>query len=204
MRNLRDSTIRSLNYGDGPRKVYDGEGMFILLSETKRGTSKHFKYDYVVGGKRKQISYGKFPDISLKQARALHLETRSLVARGIDPVALRKEKRRERTADQRTVDDLAAEYFDSRNDWKPSHRKKQLCRWDKHVAPFIGAEPIKAITRKQVKARLREIQADSIDTARRVQSLIDQVFVYAEVSDCLLYTSPSPRDRTRSRMPSSA
>ena len=24
------------------------------------------------------------------------------------------------------------------------------------------------------------------------------------VSDCLLYTSPSPRDRTRSRMPSSA
>ena len=28
--------------------------------------------------------------------------------------------------------------------------------------------------------------------------------VRAEVGDCLLYTSPSPRDRTRSRMPSSA
>ena len=26
----------------------------------------------------------------------------------------------------------------------------------------------------------------------------------ARASDCLLYTSPSPRDRTRSRMPSSA
>ena len=26
----------------------------------------------------------------------------------------------------------------------------------------------------------------------------------ADVSNCLLYTSPSPRDRTRSRMPSSA
>ena len=26
----------------------------------------------------------------------------------------------------------------------------------------------------------------------------------AEYADCLLYTSPSPRDRTRSRMPSSA
>ena len=25
-----------------------------------------------------------------------------------------------------------------------------------------------------------------------------------EATDCLLYTSPSPRDRTRSRMPSSA
>ena len=29
-------------------------------------------------------------------------------------------------------------------------------------------------------------------------------FVYEEANDCLLYTSPSPRDRTRSRMPSSA
>ena len=30
------------------------------------------------------------------------------------------------------------------------------------------------------------------------------VVVYSVVSTCLLYTSPSPRDRTRSRMPSSA
>ena len=28
--------------------------------------------------------------------------------------------------------------------------------------------------------------------------------LYQEYKDCLLYTSPSPRDRTRSRMPSSA
>ena len=27
---------------------------------------------------------------------------------------------------------------------------------------------------------------------------------YAHVGDCLLYTSPSPRDRQKSRMPSSA
>ena len=29
-------------------------------------------------------------------------------------------------------------------------------------------------------------------------------FIYGGFSSCLLYTSPSPRDRTRSRMPSSA
>ena len=28
--------------------------------------------------------------------------------------------------------------------------------------------------------------------------------LYERLSSCLLYTSPSPRDRTRSRMPSSA
>ena len=39
-------------------------------------------------------------------------------------------------------------------------------------------------------------------------SIIDKKSCLSEISDadiiCLLYTSPSPRDRTRSRMPSSA
>ena len=29
-------------------------------------------------------------------------------------------------------------------------------------------------------------------------------YLFDNAKDCLLYTSPSPRDRTRSRMPSSA
>ena len=35
-------------------------------------------------------------------------------------------------------------------------------------------------------------------------STIDHIFVSDVLHPCLLYTSPSPRDRTRSRMPSSA
>ena len=38
--------------------------------------------------------------------------------------------------------------------------------------------------------------ADLIDAQRALLN--------GQFSDCLLYTSPSPRDRTRSRMPSSA
>ena len=35
--------------------------------------------------------------------------------------------------------------------------------------------------------------------------LIEQIHIRADgIDSCLLYTSPSPRDRTRSRMPSSA
>ena len=33
---------------------------------------------------------------------------------------------------------------------------------------------------------------------------LESLFPIEELSICLLYTSPSPRDRTRSRMPSSA
>ena len=36
------------------------------------------------------------------------------------------------------------------------------------------------------------------------EGLINHYLVRHEFAACLLYTSPSPRDRTRSRMPSSA
>ena len=42
---------------------------------------------------------------------------------------------------------------------------------------------------------------EQVDT-EEVVSYLDELL--AQYSDCLLYTSPSPRDRTRSRMPSSA
>ena len=48
-------------------------------------------------------------------------------------------------------------------------------------------------------------------TVKLKDEVIDEVFVCKKyepfddaLKDCLLYTSPSPRDRTRSRMPSSA
>ena len=43
------------------------------------------------------------------------------------------------------------------------------------------------------------------DTARNIEAMKPDIIVMRHsASGCLLYTSPSPRDRTRSRMPSSA
>ena len=39
---------------------------------------------------------------------------------------------------------------------------------------------------------------------RIVKEVKNVLLKFEDVNDCLLYTSPSPRDRTRSRMPSSA
>ena len=51
-------------------------------------------------------------------------------------------------------------------------------------------------------------QKDAAEYGSYHQTLAAHIAAYlppaAQVCDCLLYTSPSPRDRTRSRMPSSA
>ena len=54
----------------------------------------------------------------------------------------------------------------------------------------------------------RPAPVEQPDVRARVSEFVphaEAVFSFIEASEvCLLYTSPSPRDRTRSRMPSSA
>ena len=54
---------------------------------------------------------------------------------------------------------------------------------------------------KQIKVDITDYQ-DVADCIRSDQVPANHIAEY--FNDCLLYTSPSPRDRTRSRMPSSA
>ena len=53
------------------------------------------------------------------------------------------------------------------------------------------------------KEVLREMMLSGMDVCRLNFSHGNYEF-YVKLIACLLYTSPSPRDRTRSRMPSSA
>ena len=58
---------------------------------------------------------------------------------------------------------------------------------------FIGSEPVKATNGKFKGTEILQREQD-----------LGLAFMQSLSEPCLLYTSPSPRDRTRSRMPSSA
>ena len=62
------------------------------------------------------------------------------------------------------------------------------------------ASQIKADSLKRSESIRMESEKKAIEEMARIK----QSAITDESSDCLLYTSPSPRDRTRSRMPSSA
>ena len=73
-----------------------------------------------------------------------------------------------------------------------------------------GAQPLAAT---MAGASMLAIECDSVRidmrlktgyVDRRAETLDEAMAIINEAVDCLLYTSPSPRDRTRSRMPSSA
>ena len=97
------------------------------------------------------------------------------------------------------LDDLGSTIDDSHIEGKTSNEKEQAIRSEIEVKikelkkneDFIGS----MVAIYSQKEALKSIIGESYDND---DTLIDKLNV------CLLYTSPSPRDRTRSRMPSSA
>ena len=67
-----------------------------------------------------------------------------------------------------------------------------------------GSDVVQAFTYYGHREKLRIIGKEHLLEPMQKGALKIAKDAAAEFKDCLLYTSPSPRDRTRSRMPSSA
>lgn len=88
---LTDSAVRQARPARKDYTLNDtlGLSLFVPVSGAKRW---YFRFSWA--GKQARISLGAYPDISLKDARALRDGARELVAKGVDPRAHRRQERR--------------------------------------------------------------------------------------------------------------
>lgn len=84
---LTDTEIKKSKPKDKQYKLSDGAGLCLII--TPKG-SKYFRFDYSFNGKRKSISFGTYPDTSLKEARDRRAEAKELIKDGVDPAQKRK------------------------------------------------------------------------------------------------------------------
>ena len=79
-----------------------------------------------------------------------------------------------------------------------------------YVNATIGFQELGTLTKKDPKSLMRMLGPKGNPSLKNISSLLaslkesEGVKLHVQALSCLLYTSPSPRDRTRSRMPSSA
>ena len=73
-----------------PWKLPDARGLYLLVSPNG---SKRWHLRYSFQGEKKKISFGPFPDVSLKSARAKRDEARAMVADGVDPLQQRRDQK---------------------------------------------------------------------------------------------------------------
>lgn len=87
---LSDLEARQAKPRDKGYKLADGGGLYLFVSPFG---GKSWRYDYRVNGKRETLTIGKFPEVSLEDARNSHAEARTAVVLGISPT---QEKRKEK------------------------------------------------------------------------------------------------------------
>ena len=186
------ATLRAIKPGTTERRISDGAGLYLLLFV--KGGSHGWRLDYAFAGRRKTLSLGTYPEVSLAEARQKADEARRLARQGTDPSAVRQQRRdaqkREHAIEKliaagqphpESFEAVAREWYaKQKSTWAPSHSEKIIRRLERDVFPWIGSRPIADIKPPELLQILKRVeQRGAIETTHRVQQNCSQVFRYA-------------------------
>ena len=176
---LTDTHIRSLKPEAKPRKYFDGGGLFLYVPING---SKLWRMAYRYEGKSKLLSFGDYPTISLKDARAKREEAKGLLAKGIDPSEQKKNARQARIiAERDSFENIAMDWHKTRlAGFSEKHQGTALYRLNTYILPIIGKKHIARLEATEILALVKNIEnKENNETARRILQIINQVFRFA-------------------------
>ena len=110
---LTDKEIKASKAKEKEYKLSDGQSLYLVV---KTNGTKFFRYDFTFEKKRKSMSFGIYPDISLAEARILKDKAKELLKQNINPIV---EKNSSNNVDETNIFKNIAEKWLSRmkNDW---------------------------------------------------------------------------------------
>ncbi len=175
---LTDMQIRKATQTDKQYKLNDGGGLSLLVRPT--GT-KSWICKVARHGKEQRLTFGTYPQISLKEARARRDEARLELMRGGDPVQRRRqEKLAAQVRASNLFGEVAEEYIAKREaeDLAPATLTKLRYYLDLLRNP-LGKRPIAEITPHELLAALKKVERRGIlEAAKRTRAFASQVFRY--------------------------
>jgi integrase len=178
---LSVTAINNAKSKDKPYKLADEKGLYLLIQATG---SKLWRFDYRFEGTRKTLALGKFPDVSLADARSKRDAARKQLASEppVDPGEHRKsEKVAAKINSANNFEHVAREWWHSHMKHKAeSHKLKVIRRFELYLFPFFGDKPITSITAPQLLQAIKRIEnLNKLETAHRTLQAAGQVFRFA-------------------------
>lgn len=157
-------------------KFADGQGLWLIKRSKAAGK---WIVRLVVGGRRREMGLGRWPDVSIAEARDRAAEARKTLRNGLDPIIERDKLRR--SLDQLTVEQAINGCFSARKaelkgdgeagGWMSPLRV--------HVIPKIGRNPIEQVDQHILKQVLEPIWHEKADTARKALNRINLTLKHA-------------------------
>lgn len=192
---LSDTACRNAKPGDKPRKLTDAGNLYLLVQPTG---SRLWRWNYRFDGKQKTMAFGKYPEVSLSEARSRRDEARTMLAAGLDPA-------NPKPVDSVNFEEVAREWIKSRIDWSPGHLSRVMSRIEDDLIPQFGHIAVSQLDAPTILAALRKVEArGALEVAKRLRQTIGQIMRYAiatgrasrdPAADLRGAMKPSPRVR---------
>lgn len=176
----------------------NGKGFMIRVFPSGQ---KSWGFIYHFEGRKRRITFGNYPELTLAEARRMHSQALNLLANGTDPGAAKQHDRAEARTSL-TVNDLITEYMEKWAKLRKRSWKEDLRILEKDVVPLWGKFKAKAVTRRDVNALLDDIVGrGSPIIANRTLAVIRRMFNFAlerdivEMNPCYRVKAPSKENR---------
>lgn len=176
---LTDTQVRNAKPKQKSYKLSDGSGMYLHI--TTDGY-KYWRLDYRHEEKRKTLALGKYPEISLTEARKRRLDARTLLHHGVDPAENKKtQKNTAKNNFANSFETIAREWHECHSDNVTENTAKQILnRLQNNIFPWIGNKNIADMTAMEYLAVFKKMEERGIlETAHRMKSVCSSIHNYA-------------------------
>lgn len=179
---LTDTEIKAAKPLDKDYQLYDGDGLTLLI---KSSGSKlwQFRYYRPYTKQRTKQSFGAYPAITLSDARKLRAESRSLLAKDIDPQEYQKDQiRNSQEAKTNTFQLVAERWWEVKKSTVTEDYGNDIWRsLERDVFPAIGDISVTDIKAHILVQAIQPVQArGALETVRRLCQRINEVMIYAQ------------------------
>jgi len=178
---LSDKEIKSAKPKEKEFILSDGDGLRLRV---KPNGSKLWLLNYTHPAKKKRtnLSLGKYPELSLANARKASLEAKELIAQGVDPQEEKKRHQQEHIAlHEHTFFNVTTKWFEiKKDDITPDYAVDIWRSLELHIFPYLSDVPVRDITAPRVIELLKPIEAKgSLETVKRLAQRLNEVMNYA-------------------------
>ncbi|MBN8606234.1 MAG: integrase arm-type DNA-binding domain-containing protein [Caulobacterales bacterium] len=188
---LSDSKLKALKPKLRAYKVADGASLYVVVTPSG---GRLWRFDYQHAGKRKTLSLGRWPAVSLKAARDRRNDAQAMLGDGVDPCdAKQARKHAAKPSEKPTFEQAGREWHAAQlRRWSEDYGPQVLTRLEADVFPHIGAKRFADITRGDILETLRKVEARGVhETARRLRQYVGAIYRYAGATDESV-VDPSP------------
>lgn len=160
---VTDKTLRAwLHAGPVDRGIGGGLTFAATASGAMRGQAS-WVLRYRLGGSEKEKVLGRYPDLSLKDARELARQNRACIQQGVD-VAAEKRAQKLKAAEQCNVAEVAQAWYERHIEASYKHPEVVARVIRRHINPVIGKLPLAEVRSVHIDKVLTQIVAAGAPT----------------------------------------